>query len=102
MPGGLWASINHAALSLSLSLFISFVLRLTLPPSPDGVQALQHCDLERQAIGLLLEILTSKDLNETLNDPSDHPSSRPERLHNTIYTQLCRTLMSLVLDYCKI
>lgn len=78
MPGGLWASINHTVLSL-LSLFVSFVLML--PQFPEGVRTLQLCDLERQAIGLLLEILTSKDLSES---PSDRPSSRRERLHNNI------------------
>lgn len=82
----------------SLSLFISFVLLLSLPLFPEGVRTLQHCDLERQATGLLLEILTSKDLSET---PSDHPSSRTECLHNTIYTELRCTLMSWVLDCCK-
>lgn len=77
----------------SLSLFVSFVLMLSLPLFPEGVQTLQHRDLER-----LLEILTSKDLSET---PSDHPSSRTECLHNTIYTELCRTPMSWVLDCCE-
>lgn len=92
MPGGLWASVNHTVLShLSPSLSLHLI-----SSEAHSLSGLQHCDLER-----VLEILTSKDLNETLSDPSDHPSSRTERLHNAIYTQQCRTLTSLLLDCCK-